>query len=132
MKLVLVAMAVSVMLLCSRAVTAQGKLTADDVSFLRSCGVAQADIDVIPSLPADGQDGLQLVFESARKNCNMPPVKAFKATRDFLKRFTPPPTESPSPPAEYDPIYLTPAEVSHVTTVNRRILDKALEQLKRP
>ena len=115
--------------LCSRVVDAQTELSAEDVAFLQGCGVARADIDVIPGLPEDGRNNLELVVESPRRHCDMQPVKAFIATREFLKKFTPPPEVSPMPPAEYNRIYLTPAEAGYVIEINKRILDKQLQEL---
>lgn len=105
----------------------QTRLTPQDIQFLKKCNIDHADIDAIPNLNPDGQTNLQLVLESSRRNCDMQPIKAFKATREYLRKFTPPPQLSPMPPKLYNRIYLTEKESRYISDVNRRILDKALE-----
>jgi hypothetical protein len=120
-----------VMLLYCPSVKAEDNLTAEDVKFLKSCNVQQADIEVIPKLPADGHENIQLVLESRRRNCDRPMIKSFKDTRDFLRKFTPPPAESPSPPAGYEPNFLTPEELKYITDINKRILDETFKKFSK-
>lgn len=98
-------------------------LSANDVKFLESCGVKQDDIKVIPNLPRDGQLWVWGILRADDRTCS--DLKAFKGSRDFLREFTPPPSEVPVPPAEYDPNFLTKDEIDFINKVNKGILDKA-------
>ena len=115
---------VAVIALHNGIVDAQTVLSAEDIAFLQGCNVEQADIDVIPGLPEDGRTNLELVLEYPRRHCDMQAVKAFKETREYLRKFTPPPEVIPMPPGEYNRIYLTPAEAEYVIEISKRILDE--------
>jgi hypothetical protein len=104
------------------------ELSDADKDFLRKCEVFPDDIDVIPNLPSDGLDRLELVLESKRKNCDMEAIKSFKATREFLKKYIPPPDKSYMPPKGYSRDFLTAVESKYINDINKRILDKAFEQ----
>ena len=116
-----------VILLCSPALRGQSALTlsAEDVKFLSSCGVLQDDINVIPKLPSDGLDIISLKLSSKSRKCSS--FKHFMDTRDYLRKFTPPPSVCPSPPDGYDPAYyLTPTEAEYISKVLKEILDRNL------
>ena len=116
-----------IILLCCPAVRSQSAITlsADDVKFLSDCGVRQDDINVIPKLPSDGQDIISDKLSSKSRKCSS--FKSFIDTRDYLRKFTPPPSICPSAPAGYEPsYYLTPAEKEYISKVLKEILDKNL------
>jgi hypothetical protein len=121
-------MVLAVIILCFPALKAQAQFTPtnDDAIFLKSCGLSQTDIIAIPNLTEDGQANLQMALGSNLKKCTNPVIKAFKATRDFLRVFTPPPPQCPMPPNEYDSNYLTPDELAYVNSTNKSIMDKIL------
>jgi hypothetical protein len=115
------------MLLCYPALRAHAELTPEDVKLLQACKVSQEDIDVITQLPTAGQDNLDAVFTSRKADkCQMPAIKNFIATRDYLRKFRPPPQSSPMPPVGYDRNYLTPNEQAYVTNTNKSIMDKVI------
>lgn len=93
------------------------------MNFLSGCGVQQGDIKVIPNLPRDGQLWIWGILRADDRACS--DLNAFKASRDFLREFTPPPSEVPVPPAEYDPNFITRDELDYINKVNKAILDKA-------
>lgn len=101
-------------LLCSLALRAQSALTlsADDVKFLRDCGVRQDDIKVIPRLPSEGQIQISAILSA--KECSSPSLKDFIETRNYLRKFTPPPSECPLPPAHYWLYFLTKTEAKYL------------------
>lgn len=104
------------------------ELTAQDVEFLtKRCSVDPADVNVIPKLPSAGRDNLALALESPQRNCDMDTIVSFKATRGFLRKYIPPPTQSHMPPKKYNGQYLTEAESKYITDTNTRILNKAFE-----
>jgi hypothetical protein len=117
-------MVFAAMLLCYPALNAQAAhpLSADDVKFLKGCGVQENDIKAIPNLPRPGQIRLWGILHIDDRVCG--DLQSFKATRDFLRLFTPPPSKSPFPPAGYDDNFLTPDESAYVNKVNKGILDK--------
>ena len=86
MKVIFISFILTIMLFCCPLAKALDNLTADDIKFLKSCNIEQSDIDVIPKLPSDGKEKIEMVLESSKKNCNMPIVREFKATREFLKK----------------------------------------------
>jgi hypothetical protein len=120
-------MVFAAMILCCPALKAQPFVPSDkDANFLMGCGLSQTDINAIPNLPGDGQDNLQMALGSSLRKCSNPVIKAFKATRDFLRGFTPPPQQCPMPPNEYDANYLTPDELAYVNNTNKSIMDRIL------
>jgi len=132
MKLIYMSLLFTAILLCCPALKAHAiTLTAEDVKFLRSCDVEQADIDVIPKLPSDGQEKLGLVLKSSQKNCDMETIKSFKATREFIKKYTPPPTEAPKPVAGWRDYFLTKAEYNYMRDINNRLFEQLLERLRK-
>jgi hypothetical protein len=56
-------------------------------------------------------------------------MKAFMDSRDFLRKYTPPPSAAPMSPKGYDTDFLTKAEWEYVSKVNEDILDRALATL---
>ncbi len=99
-------------------------LTAEDIAFLKGCNIEQADIDAIHDLPEDGQTNIEMVLDYPRKHSNMDVIVSFKATREFLKKFIPPPPEgSPAPaiPDKYNPIYLTPSEHKYISELYQKL-----------
>ena len=110
---------------CYPSMKAQAALSADDVKFLKGCGVSQLDIDAIPDLPRAGQNALRGFLSSDGRTCD--DIASFTATRDYLKKYTPPPHESPLPPTKYNRDFLTPAEAKYVTNVNKSILDQLFD-----
>ena len=131
MKFFLMSFILTIMLFCCPFAKAQDNLTADDIKFLKSCNIEQSDIDVIPKLPPDGKEKIELVLESNKKNCNMPIMKEFKATREFLRKFTPPPESCPMPPVNYSSDFLTKEETDYINNVDKKILDKTFENLNK-
>jgi hypothetical protein len=131
MKIILMSFVLTIMLFCCPFVNAQDNLTADDIKFLKSCNIEQSDIDVIPKLPPDGKEKIELVLESHKKNCNMPILREFKATREFLRKFTPPPETCPMPPVNYDNNFLTKEETDYINNVDKKILDKTFENFNK-
>jgi len=105
-------------------------LAENDVKFLRSCVVEQADIDVIKNLPSAGQDKLGLILESSRRNCEMAYINSFKTTREYLRRFTPNLTSAPMPPDDYDPDFLTVDEKNIISKTSEQILKKLTFPMK--
>jgi len=96
-------------------------LAADDAMFLESCGVQQGDIKVIPNLPRAGQLSLWGILRADDRMCS--DLKAFKDTRDFLKKFTPPPAEIPMPPDKYDNNFLTKEETDSINKIEKQIME---------
>lgn len=94
-------------------------LTAQEVKFLRDCGVEQADIDVIPNLPPDGRETLESLLDSPRKNCERDIIVSFKETRKFFRMHTPPPARLPQLPARYNKDFMTLAEQKYVSEIWR-------------
>jgi hypothetical protein len=119
-------MAFCAILLCCTALRSQSGLTlsADDVKFLDRCGVQQRDIKVIPDLPSAGQAKILALLRKDGRDCS--DMKAFIDTRDFLRKYTPPPSEAPVPAKGYDTDFLTKAEDDYVNKVNENILDRML------
>jgi hypothetical protein len=128
MNKMLVYLTCAIVLLCCPFAKAEDKLTTDDVNFLKSCNIEQADIDVIPKLPAGGKENIQLVLESKHKHCNMEIIKSFKATREYLKKFTPIPELIPPPPRGYTRDYLTKEEQNYMIVTNNNIIQKQLDK----
>ncbi|HUN56322.1 MAG TPA: hypothetical protein VMU29_14310 [Smithella sp.] len=131
MKTFFVSFMLVMMLFCFSFARAQDKLSADDVKFLKSCNLEQSDIDVIPKLPPGGQEKINLVLESSKKNCNMVLMKEYKATRDYLKKYTPVPDSIPMPPESYNSEFLTKEESDYINDISRKILDKSLENFNK-
>jgi hypothetical protein len=115
-----------IILLCCPAVRSQSALTlsADDVKFLSGCGVLQEDIKVIPNLPSAGQRKIMMILRFDGRECT--DLKPFKDSRDFLRKFTPPPSESPFPPVGWTRDFVTPAEGDYISKVNKDIMDRIL------
>ena len=108
------------------------ELTAQDVEFLtRKCSIDPSDVNVIPKLPSAGRENLALALESPQKNCDMDTIVSFKATRGFLRKYTPPPTQSHMPPKKFNVYYLTEAESQYINETNKRILDKVFEDYEK-
>ncbi len=96
---------------------------AQDSAFLKRCLIERADVDVIPRLDKDARDRIFLWIDSG--DCEK--LKPFKVTREFLKKYTPPPDSAQMPPKGYDSQFLTADEQNHISEVNKRILDRAFE-----
>ena len=113
-------------LLCCPVLRGQSAITlsADDVKFLTGCGVRQGDIDVIPKLPSAGQAKISALLRKDGRACS--DMKAFVDSRDFMRKFTPPPSVSPIPPKGYDTDFMTKAEFDYVYKVIKDILNRAL------
>jgi hypothetical protein len=94
------------------------------VKFLSGCDVRQVDIKVIPSLPDAGQHKILIILRSGYKKCG--DLDSFKSSRDYLRRYTPPPSVSPVPPKGYDLDFLTKAEFDYVGKINEDLLMKLL------
>jgi len=117
---------------CCPALRSQSALTlsADDAKFLSSCGVTQDDIKVIPNLPSAGQAKILAILSKDGRECS--DLAPFNHSRDYLRKFTPPPTEMPTTPAGYDKDFFTSAELAHVNDVDMGILaTKVIESLNR-
>jgi hypothetical protein len=109
-------------LLCCPALRSQSAPTlgADDVKYLDSCGVRQDDIDVIPNLASAGQGKILAILRKIGRGCD--DFKGFKDSRDFLRQYTPPPSDLPASPAGFDRDFLTSAELAYVDHVESGIL----------
>jgi len=119
-------------LLCCPALRSQSTLTlsADDVKYLDSCGVRQDDINVISNLSSAGQGKILAILHRDGRGCD--DFKDFKDSRDFLRKYTPPPTDLPESPAGFDRDFLTSTELAQVDNVNMGILaSKVIENLSR-
>jgi hypothetical protein len=116
-------------LLCCPAMRGQAALTlsADDVKFLSGCGVRQDDIKVISNLTSAGQTKILAVLRKDSRQCS--DLLSFTNTRDYLRKYTPPPSISPIPPKWYDTDFLTKAEDDYVNKINNDLLDKLLNQM---
>ena len=101
---------ICMILLCCPAIRGQSALTLsdDDVKFLSGCGVRQDDIKVIPKLDSEGQERMSVIFAATTHTCGS--LKGFIETRDYLRKFTPPPSKCPEPPVNYWMYFLTSAE----------------------
>jgi hypothetical protein len=115
---------VAVLMLCGFAFQALAvpSATADDVTFLKGCGIAQADIDVIPNLNRPGQLKIRAVLLADDRQCG--DVQPFQASRAFVRLFTPPPSAIPFPPKGYDNDYLTQAESDFISKWEKDMLVK--------
>jgi hypothetical protein len=78
------------------------------VKFLSDCGVRQDDIKVIPKLDSEGQERVSDILSA--KRCSSPSLKDFIETRDYLRKFTTPPSDCPKPPVHYQMHFLTSDE----------------------
>ena len=114
-------------LLCCPVLRGQSALTlsADDVKFLTGCGVRQDDIKAIPDLPRAGQVKVLTILRKDNRQCS--DIKSYSDSRDFLRKYTPPPSVAPMPPKGYDTDFLTKAEFDYVSKVNKDILDRVLK-----
>ena len=119
-------------LLCCSALRGQSALTlsAADVKFLSGCGVRQDDIKVIPKLDSEGQERMVDLLSATSHKCSSPELKDFMETRDYLRKFTPPPSTNPEPPVNYQSHFLTSAEQEYINNQSKAILDKALRNLQ--
>jgi hypothetical protein len=97
-------------------------LSADDVKYLDSCGVRQDDINVFPNLSSTGQGKILAILRKHGRKCG--DIKSFKDSRDYLRKYTPAPSEAPKAPRSYDTDFLTQAEQDYVNKVNKDILDR--------
>jgi len=97
-------------------------LSADDVKFLDSCGVGQDDINAIPNLSSTGQGKILAILRKHGRKCG--DIASFKDSRDYLRKYTPAPSEAPKAPKSYDTDFLTQAEQDYVNKVNKDILDR--------
>jgi hypothetical protein len=96
------------------------KLTKQDIEFLtKQCHVDQADVDVISKLNQNGRN--DLYTRIATRNCQL--LEPFKATREFLGKYTPAPENAPKPPKGYNTDYLTKEEYDYINSINNRMLE---------
>jgi hypothetical protein len=94
------------------------KLSQEDIDFLtQQCHIDPADIDVIPKLNRRAKITLKAYL--AERDCTL--MEPFKNTREFLKKFTPPPDISPLPPRGYSRDYLTEEEVRYILGIEDSI-----------
>jgi hypothetical protein len=98
-------------------------LSDKDAAFLKRCKANPRDIEKIPQLSAKAQGNIKTAIGEA--DCKS--LYPFLATREYLKKYTPPPAKLPDPPLEYDSDYLTAEELAYTRSVNRGILDRILE-----
>ena len=104
------------------------EVTAGDIAFLtKDCQIAQTDVDVIPRLKEEVRARILARVDAK----DLDGLKAFKATRDYLRLFSPPPSTSPPTPKGYDPGYFTAEEWGRVNAALTDILRKSVEQLRR-
>ncbi len=103
-------------------------INAQDVEFLtKQCDIDHADINVIQKLKEETRGYLYALI--AKRDCKI--LEPFKATREYLKKFTPPPDKSPFPPKGFKNDFLTEEESQCIDNVNKRILDKVFEDFGR-
>jgi hypothetical protein len=103
------------------------KINPQDVEFLtKQCGIDNADIDVIRKLKVETREYLYALI--TKRDCKG--LEPFKATREYLKKFNPPPDKSPFPPKGFKNDFLTEEESKYIDDINMRILDKVFENFK--
>jgi hypothetical protein len=115
--------ALFVFALCYPPTAVQASPTDEVSQFLTGCKITADDVKAAPKLPAEGQKKLQTL--AAAKDCSA--LKNFQATREYLRKFKPPPEQSPMPPKGFDNDFLTQDESDYVNQVNKSILDKLFE-----
>lgn len=130
MKNILVKVLFIAVLLCSQSGSSHAiTLSADDVKFLRSCGIEQADIDIIPNLPEDGRDTLEILLDSPRRRCEMDIIVSFKDTRKFVRMHTPPPAKLPEP-VRYKMYFMTVAEQIYIDELWLKHLERVKKEIE--
>ena len=116
----------SSILLCCPAMQSQQTLTlsTDDVKFLSGCGVRQDDFKVIPKLESEGQERMSVILAAKKFECRAPDLRDFKETRDYVRKFTPPPSECPEGPAHYQLDFVTLAEREYINKLCTEIYER--------
>jgi hypothetical protein len=114
-------------LLCCPAMHSQPALTLNNnqVKFLVGCGVRQDDIQAIPNLTSDGQLKILAILHNRNRGCG--DLKPFKDSRDYMRKYTPPPSMSIVPPNGYDIDFLTKAESDYLGKIDSAILAQLLK-----
>ena len=103
--------------------TEREKISTQDSEFLtRQCGIVHDDIAVIQKLKKETRESLYGLI--AKRDCNG--LQGFKAVREFVKKYTPPPKETYMPPKGYKD-YTTIEEINYINENNTRILNKIFE-----
>ncbi|MGA9110447.1 MAG: hypothetical protein ACLPSL_11310 [Smithella sp.] len=96
------------------------KLTKQDIEFLtQQRHVEQADVDVISKLNQKGRNDLYMRI--AARNCQL--LEPFKATREYLGKYTPAQQKAPIAPKGYNTDYLTKEEYDYINSINNRMLE---------
>ena len=109
------------LILCEPA--AAQPVSAEDAAWMKSCGVRQDDIDIVPQLNDVAEFKLTKVLR--KRDCS--DLQPFMATRDFWRLFTPPPAKAPMPPKGFDNDFLTQAESDRINAIEQAILDRLLK-----
>jgi hypothetical protein len=98
-------------------------LTAQDIDFLAmQCLIDKTDANAISTLK--GETSVYLYWLVSKRDCKR--LEQFKVTREYLKKFTPPPQKSPFPPKGYNRDFLTAIESNYINETNKSILDRQL------
>jgi hypothetical protein len=101
-----------VLILCAPAFGEGKSITAEQMTWLKSCGVLQSDIDVYPNISRRGQIKLWAAASLPERQCE--DIAGFKATREFLHQIDARATPHPLPPNGYSPEFLTADERAQV------------------
>jgi len=103
------------------------KLSKQDIEFLtKQCRIDPADVNVIPKLNRRAKSTIRVFLSES--DCTL--MEPFKQTREFLKKFTPPPEQSPLPPQYYSRDYLTEEEGNYITEINSRIIGLKIKKIE--
>lgn len=108
--------------LCGAAMAQTKPIGGADAAWMKSCGVRQDDIDVVPKL----NDVAEFKLNKALRKRECDGLRPFMASRDFVRLFTPPPSKAPMPPKGFDNDYLTQAESDRINEIEKAILDRLL------
>ena len=104
-------------------------LTAEEQSFLKGCGIAQKDIDVIPNLYEDAQQNLKNA--TAKKSCADLTIVKFKNSRKFVALYYTDPRPEQKPKWDpkknpWSPDYVTDEESEHIVDMESLFTSRKL------
>jgi len=110
------------LMLCEAAAAQVQPVGEADAAWMRSCGVRQDDIDVVPQL----SDVAEFKLNKALRVRQCDALKPFTATRDYVRLYTPPPAHAVRPPKGFDNDFMTRAESDRINDINQAILDRLM------